>query len=298
MIKLAKRALMGTAIAAVMTVSASAADLFSYEPPVYDYDPPKEVSYKKHKGDFGGWYIRGDVGHRWSRLRGTEYILQGTPEIGSFDTTSLSNGFTIGGGVGYQVNRYFRTDLTVDHWLKSDFRGSTSGFDTFGEPVVSTDTSSYSATLFLANAYAEFGKFKRITPYVGAGIGGAHVRWDDLRNRYTESDGTEVDDLHAGAKGWRFAWALMAGASYCINSNLKADVGYRFSRIEGGRMFEATSPDGEFLWVGPGFDRGLTSHEVRAGLRYQFGDGNKCGKKDYIAYEPPAKVPDFQPIFK
>ena len=37
---------------------------------------------------------------------------------------------------------------------------------------------------------------------------------------------------------WRFAWALMAGTSYCLTDNLKLDVGYRYSHINGGRMFE------------------------------------------------------------
>ena len=60
----------------------------------------------------------------------------------------------------------------------------------------------------------------------------------------------------------------MAGASYCLTDKVKLDVGYRFSHINGGRMFELRlQPAG----AGPGFDDGFNTHEVRGGLRYQFG---------------------------
>ena len=89
------------------------------------------------------------------------------------------------------------------------------------------------AWLLLANAYADLGTYYGFTPYVGAGIGGAHVKWDDLHNTIGP-----VTTVHEGAENWRFAWALMAGTAYCLTDNLKLDVGYRFSHINGGRMFE------------------------------------------------------------
>ena len=89
------------------------------------------------------------------------------------------------------------------------------------------------------------------------------MKWDDLNNTI---DG--VTTVHDGAENWRFAWALMAGTSYCLTDKLKLDVGYRYSHINGGRMFELAPVAGS---AGPGFDDGFNVHEVRAGLRYQFG---------------------------
>ena len=60
-------------------------------------------------------------------------------------------------------------------WFDSDFDGSTSGI-CGGVVCASTDHSSYSAWLLLANAYADIGTWYGFTPYVGAGIGGAHVQ--------------------------------------------------------------------------------------------------------------------------
>ena len=96
------------------------------EPPVVEVPPP--VAY-------GGWYIRGDLDYHWASFRGADYITYGVtccgeaePGIGSFDTGSLKGGFSLGAGVGYQINNYFRTDLTADYLFNSDFDGSTVGF--------------------------------------------------------------------------------------------------------------------------------------------------------------------------
>ena len=102
------------------------------------------------------------------------------------------------------------------------------------------------------------------------------LRWEDLNNTI---DG--VTTVHDGAENWRFAWALMAGTSYCLTNKLKLDVGYRYSRISGGRMFELGSFAGS---AGPGFDDGFDVHEARAGLRYQFDGGSGCVEP--LPYEP------------
>ena len=66
----------------------------------------------------------------------------------------------------------------------------------------------------------------------------------------------------------------MAGASYCLTNRLELDVGYRYTRIHGGRMFEFAPT------VGPGFDDGLNVHEGRAGLRWNLGKhGNRCARR-------------------
>lgn len=283
MLKILKPLLATAAV--LFSGTAFAADF--YEPPVIEAPPPqiieKEVSH-------GGWYIRGDVDYHWSKLRGTEYITYGccTPDPGSdsFDTTDLKGAMSLGAGVGYKMSKYFRADLTADYWFKSDFRGSTSG-TCGGVPCVSTDASSYSALLLLANAYVDLGSYHGVTPYVGAGLGGAYVKWDDLENTI---GGTT--DVHGGASGWRFAWAVMAGASYCLTSNLELDAGYRYSRIEGGRMFEESG-----IGVGPGFDKGISTHEARAGLRYAFGPSGSanCAQPEIVAYEPPVYEP---PVYK
>lgn len=235
----------------------------------------------------GGWYIRGDLDYHWSRFGGADYITYGPPPgSNSFDSGSLKGAFSAGAGVGYQVNQYFRTDLTADWMGKSNFHGSTVGTCGGGVACISTDTSSYSALLLLANAYVDIGTWHGVTPYVGAGIGGAWMKWDTLHN--SDLDG---DFYHQGGKGWRFAYALMAGASYCLTDRVKLDVGYRYSHINGGRMFEYAAGAGGTTGAGPGFDHGVDVHEVRGGLRYEFGGQSSC------APPPEPYQPEPEPIY-
>ncbi len=261
---------------------AYAADVY-----VPDLPPPPPPQIIEKEVAVGGWYLRGDVNYHWSKLRGTEYITYGPPPgTSEFTSTELDGALSLGAGIGYQMTRHFRTDFTADYWFKSDFRGTTAGF-CGPVPCTSTDSSSYSALLLMANAYVDLGTFKGITPYVGAGIGGAYVKWDDLRNTIGEDSW-----VHKGAKEWRFAWSLMAGASYCLTQNLQLDAGYRYTRIAGGRMFEESG-----IGVGPGFDDGFNVHEARAGLRYSFGGSNiNCAVPQVVAYEPPVYVPPAEPV--
>lgn len=260
------------ALFAVLAVPAIAADL--YEPPVYEAPPVQEVVYE----DFGGWYIRGDIDYHFSKFKGAEYITYGTccgvdPGTNSFDFGKLKGALSLGAGVGYQISKHLRADLTFDYMFKSDFRGQTTGTN-----GVSVDTSAYSAMLLLANVYADLGTWQGFTPYVGAGIGGAYVQWDNLRNTIGG-----ITTEHVGSKNWRFAYAAMVGTSYCLTDRLKLDVGYRYSRINGGRMFELARAGG--TGTGPGFDRGFDIHEGRAGLRYQFSGNSGCGAEP-VPYEP------------
>lgn len=269
--------------------SAFAADL--YVPPVVEAPQPQpQVVYQ----NFGGWYLRGDIDYHWSKVRDTSYITYGCPGgpcgaatppgTDDFDGTDLKGAFSLGAGVGYQINSYLRTDLTADYWFKSDFKGTSTGSFCGGGPCSSTDQSSFSALLLLANAYVDLGTYQGITPYIGAGIGGARVDWGDF-----VTDGT--GEVHPGESGWRFAWAAMAGASYCLTDNIDLDVGYRFSRIEGGRMFQIDASNN----VGPGRDGGIDTHEVRAGVRYQFGAGSgRCSQPETVAYEPMAEKPVYK----
>jgi opacity protein-like surface antigen len=279
----------GAALSLAIGTAAQAAD---YIPPVVE---APQIEYRDVS--YGGWYIRGDIDYHHTKFRGADYVTYGCPATtctpavppgtNSFTDGSFRGALSLGGGIGYQINKYLRADVTGDYWFKSNFTGTTAGASCGTPPVPcnSIDESSYRAFVLLANAYAELGTWHKVTPYVGAGIGGAYVEWANLRNTIP---GVTVDE-HRGESEFRFAWALMAGASYCLTNNLKADLGYRYTNIAGGRMFSQYAPDGTFLGVGPGRDRGFHAHEVRAGLRYHFGGDNGCGSYE-MAYQPEPAV--------
>ncbi|MDO9415099.1 outer membrane protein [Pararhizobium sp.] len=275
--------LYGVVAALFASTSAFAADLYQpvEQPPVYEA-PVQQVE------EASGWYLRGDAGYSFNRLRGAHYFQGSNSLVTDFSTAEIDDSFVIGGGVGYQINNYLRTDVTLDH-MSADFEGSTVGGCGVALNCTSRDISSMTAWSLLANAYVDLGTYGSITPYVGAGIGGTHVKWDKLRNTSCETGNSGNCDPtieHGGRSKWRFTYALMAGASIDVTCNIKADVGYRYRHVDGGDFF------GYALSGGPGSDKGFASHEGRVGMRYAFGG---CPQQAYL---PPVEIPTEQPVYK
>lgn len=277
-----RKVLSGVAAVLLTGTSGYAADL--YEPQVIEAPVQETII------ETGGWYLRGDAGWSYNKLRGAHYFQGSNSLVRDFDRTRLKSGFTVGGGVGYQINERFRTDVTLDYMFNSKFNGATSGTCGFGPGVACTsrDVASMTALSLLANAYVDIGKYGIVTPYVGAGIGGTYVKWGNLKNTSCADNGAGCDPTvsHGGKKSWRFTYALMAGASVDLSCNLKADLGYRFRHVAKGEMF------GYNMNGGPGYDKGFYSHEARAGLRYSF---SGCEQQAYI---PPVDIPIEQPVYK
>ena len=269
MTKLATVACLAT-LATTTALPALAADLL-VDPPVIE---APEVPVKS-----GGWYLRGDIGYGFRSMRDNPmYSVGGTGTELTFTSGEVEDSMELSLGIGYQVNDYLRVDATAGYVFENEFNGSTASGDpcaagyTAGTTCVSTDSSSYTAFKLMANAYVDLGNFSGFTPYVGAGIGGWHVKYDDLTNAARCVNGaaacqpTDVGftDVHDGASSWRFAWALHAGFSYSLTHALALDVGYSYNRVEGGAMFDWLDGSGT-----QGYDKGFSDHTIRAGLRYQ-----------------------------
>ena len=250
-----------------------------------DYDPPVFVEQAEEVVPVevgSGWYLRGDIGYIVSQDTGRyEYRISagGTSTDSSFNSASLDNDFTFGGGVGYQFNEWFRADATVDGF-RSDFSGSTRSAgpcsddpNLDGTGCRSSDSADMSAISVMANGYVDLGTYAGFTPYLGAGLGFSYVSWSDLASKNFCVDGDAacpdsafVDSSSAGGESdWRFTYALMAGASYDLPNNWKVDVGYRYKQIDNGDMFKWASDDVSIK----GKDSDLAQHEIRVGLRYE-----------------------------
>lgn len=276
------KTILAVATAALLASSAAyAADVYQPEPqPVYVDAPEVAVA------EASVWYLRGDLGYSFNKLRGANYFQGSNNNQVEFATSSIKDSFWVGGGVGYQINSYLRTDLTFDYLTKADFNGSTRGSCGVSTACTSRDVTAMRAYTLMANAYVDLGTYAYFTPYIGGGIGGSYVKWDKLRNTScADSNSSNCDTTveHEGKGSWRFAYQLMAGASIDVTCNVKADVGYRFRHTAGGDMF------GYALNGGPGYDKGFNSHSVHAGARYVFG-----GCETPVAYQPPAELPVYK----
>ena len=212
------------ALAAGAASSAVAADMPLPLPPPPVMEAPVPVQ-------FGGWYLRGDVGAgvtQMSNLRNSfapGFVVGGD----QFNAGSLGDSVFVDLGVGYQFNNWFHADVTGEyrtgaryHAIESytSFCGALSGrcYDDYSGNV--------SSAVFLANGYFDIGTWWNVTPYVGAGVG---VAYNTVTGVTDTGMAPNAGFGYASANSTtNFAWAAMAGLSYAVTPNLKLELGYRY----------------------------------------------------------------------
>jgi opacity protein-like surface antigen len=258
-----KRTLSVLAAVAAIGLSATAAVAADL-----DYTPPPEEPLPAARG----WYLRGDVGYTFDTSGDGEYWIYDDEFAGPnkihYDRFDLRWNHDVSVGVGYRFNDHLRGDITVGHWGRDvDGRAYYNGINSW----TYDDSSSMDVWEMLVNAYLDIGRYGRFTPYIGAGAGVAFVDYGRLTNDATCACGGSFTGYHDGLSSTRATWALMAGTAIDITESFKVDVGYRFSRIEGGRAFgfdqfdTANGLTGTQTW-----DNGFNSHQIRVGLRKEF----------------------------
>jgi len=228
---------------------------------------PVEAPQGESMSFFGsGWYIRGDLGY--SRPQGPSATYNGAP----FDHLSVAGSAVLGGGVGYKINNWFRTDLTADYV----FSGNVQGTYQIANCCLFTEKTRLGGWALLANGYVDLGTWSGITPYVGGGIGYAFTQASKVLNQEFLPNGAgsfvAVTDPNTDLPVFNgypakttggFAWALTAGASLDVAPSVKLDFNYRYLSIADARM--ATDK----LGIAPKL-KSLGSHQFRIGVRYMF----------------------------
>ena len=244
------------AAASLVSTAVFAADL-PLAPPPY-IPPPVE--------DFGGWYLRGDIGFSNQQVKRLDNALYYTPGTTvqhqglGFDSAGI-----YGLGAGYRFNNWFRADVTGEYRGKANFHGSDIVYFNGAPFGTDTYTGSKSEWLVLANIYAELGTWWCITPFVGVGIGGS---------RNTISGFTDVGQpLPSVAFGdtaskWNFAWAVHAGLAYQVSPNLTLELAYRYVDLGDGITGDLYTWDGTNALNNPMHFKNLTSHDLKFGVRW------------------------------
>ncbi|WP_420961284.1 outer membrane protein [Brucella sp. IR073] len=243
-----------------------------------------------------GWYLRGDVGHSFDAKGDGRYGVwdeaSHTKTEFDYDEIELRGNTDFSVGVGYRFNQYLRADATLGYWKRDVFGSS----EAFGGAVTFDDTSKVSAWEMMANAYIDLITWGKVTPYIGGGLGVTRLKYGTMKNRSWCHDVNVCGDSywadHGGFSSTRFTWALMAGMSVDITSSTKLDFGYRYSHIKGGKAFGWDASDIAAGATGvQGYDKGFDVHQVRVGLRYEFGGPEAAYQPEPLpAYGEPALV--------
>jgi opacity protein-like surface antigen len=251
--------------ATLLSQAAFAADM-AIAPPPQMYAPPPVVE------DFGGWYLRGDIGFSNQRVDRLNNVLDAN-NTSSVQTLNFNTAGIYGLGVGYRVNNWFRADVTGEYRGNSQFFGT----DRITYPGgVGTDT--YHATknewVVLANAYVDLGTWWCITPFIGAGVGGARVAVNGFTDQGIASNPIQPGPALAGlaygdnVSKWNLAWALHAGLAYKVTPNVTVEFAYRYLDMGDGLTGDLRTFDGGNAIVNPTTFKSITSHDLKLGVRW------------------------------
>jgi len=268
------KSLIAAGAAVLFSTAAFAADMPIAPPPMYAPPPP---------ADFGGWYLRGDIGFSNQSVKN---IRKSDPTAYSSltslnETTNFDTGGIFDVGVGYRFNNWFRADVTAQYRGKSNFKGSDVFTATaFGLNYNGQDnyTASKSELLFLANAYVDLGTWWCVTPFIGAGVGTSRVSISGFSDTGVNNlqlttppfvGGPPVASYANASSGskWNFAWAAHAGLAYQVSRSATLELAYSYVDLGSGTTGAITTFDG--------FTRGnvfkfnnITSQDVKLGLRW------------------------------
>jgi opacity protein-like surface antigen len=258
--------LVAAGAASLLSSAAFAADMPSIMPaPQPYYAPPQQ--------DFGGWYLRGDIGMTNSKGKLFNNNYAQVPAGGlQQDGEGFTGGTSYGVGVGYQFNSWFRADITGEYRSRVSFSGT--DIATFPGTVFSdVYQGGYTSWVGLVNGYVDLGTWWCLTPFIGAGVGAAHIETTGLQDsgsNFTTLNGAQggASYFANGASRTNFAWAAHAGVAYKVNNNFTVELAYRYLDMGTAVHGFGSSFDGSNAGPSSFQFRDLTSQDVKLGVRW------------------------------
>ncbi len=244
--------------------------------------------------DFSGWYLRGDIGFSNQQVRS----LFNANYANFVSVSNIDKGFDaapfFGLGIGYTVNNWLRFDVTGEYRGAANFHGLDVGLlpvCTGVAPCFADDryTGSKSEWTFLLTGYVDLGTWWNITPFIGAGVGFSRNTISNFGDISVCLDSSSCatsggsDAFGGTASKWNFAWALHAGLAYQVYRNVTLELAYRYIDLGNAESGNLIAFDGTNNIVNPMEFHHLTSHDVKLGVRFNFGG------YDYAPPPPPLR---------
>src|SRR4030088_1590141 len=265
------KSVLAAGAASLLSAMAFAADMAIMPPPMYAPPPVEE---------FGGWYLRGDIG--FSNQKVNHLDTPGYHDPGITVPPTIGLGFDTAGicglGVGYRVHNWFRADVTAEYRGNANFHGL--DIVSFNGAVIGTDEyhASKSEWLALANAYVDLGTWWSVTPFIGAGVGFSRNTISSYVDTNTPTGGVAIAP---SAPKWNFAWALHTGLAYRVNPGFTVELGYSFVNLGDATTGIVSDFNGFANNHRMGF-KDITSHDLTLGVRWNLDSP--------AAYAPPPLV--------
>jgi len=257
------KSLLAAGAATLISSMAFAADMPIAAPPPM-YAPPAPPA------DFGGWYLRGDIG---MTNQSAKRIDSNT--AAAFPTTTVGLGFDSSPlfdlGVGYRFNNWFRADVIGQYRGKANLHGSDNVILGPTDFEANNYSGSKSEWVVMANAYVDLGTWWCITPFIGAGIGGSYNKLSGFRDDGTRITGgvlsNSVTYFDTNGK-WNFAWAAHAGLAYKVNPGLTLELAYSYMDLGDAAPGNFRAYDNSISGVSSIKVKNITSNDVKLGVRW------------------------------
>jgi opacity protein-like surface antigen len=148
----------------------------------------------------------------------------------------VDDGFLIGGAFGAQFTENFRGEIEVSG-ARLDTETKASEYISYEIPLSGTSYESkgddHLRELFiLANVWFGFPLSSMFSPYVGGGVGVAHVDGEFGVEPFAPG-APQITPFSASIEGddWAFAYQLGAGLLIALSEHVAIDLGYRFKVI-------------------------------------------------------------------
>lgn len=204
-----------------------------------------------------GFYVGAQVGAN----NGPASTLSGTNQTNTAHYNWSPNGLIEG---GYRFGEGLR--LGAEFGYTATTVGNITGGDATGRSGGKGETNAFT---FMGTAYYDFNTNSPWRPFIGAGIGVAHVRQDGLKDLFYPGRSGTANDTG-------FAYQASAGLAYAIDANTDVTLTYRYLATADDLSY---SPGGNDRFHAP-----YENHSVLIGLRYTFGESS-------APVAPPAPAP-------
>ena len=187
-------------------------------------------------------YVSAKAGYAWANARA--YVWDAADPADKEKLMGTNHTWTGALAAGVKVCA-FRAELEYNRWGKTK---SDKVLPVWRERTIST----LEQESWMLNGYFDVPTKTALRPYIGAGIGMAHVRgrvlWSDIPEKDVRRERT-------------LAWQVGAGFGYSLTKNLTLDVGYRY--VNNGNVAVKTDPAAPIKYK-------VRNQEVLVGLRYAF----------------------------
>jgi opacity protein-like surface antigen len=184
-----------------------------------------------------GWYLRGDVGVSVQKFDAFDHFQTNPtfvwPASWAIVQKETDDSAFVDFGIGYQVNNWLRFDVTGEHRTAAKFKvvGSYTEFCAPGPTCFDQYDGSHSAEVLMLNAYLDLGTWWCLTPFVGAGVGGALNTVSSVTDLGITTTVPGFGYSSSDASNWNLAWSVQAGVDYNVSNNLKLEAAVRYLNL-------------------------------------------------------------------